>query len=76
MVDALHHISIALVDRIHTQILRLAIGFGLTAFVKPGDLGAGLVKVLANALVGGAMSQDIQLYHGDAWQPGILRLSN
>ena len=55
MVDTLHPIQIALVDRIDAQIPRLAIGLGLPAFAEAGNRGTGLVKVLTNTLVRGAM---------------------
>ena len=55
MVNPLHPIEIALVDRIHAQIPRLTIGLGLTTFTKAGNRGAGLREVLTNTLVRGAM---------------------
>ena len=74
MGDTLHPIQIALVDRIDAQIPRLAIGLGLPAFAEAGDRETGLVNVLANMSVTGAMPEDIQITHGDASQPMGLGL--
>ncbi|PJA77836.1 MAG: hypothetical protein CO149_07335 [Nitrospirae bacterium CG_4_9_14_3_um_filter_51_5] len=54
-VNALHPLEVALVDRIHAQIPRLAIGLGLPAFAETADRGTGLVTVLANMSVPGAV---------------------
>jgi hypothetical protein len=48
-------------DRIHAQIPGTAIGLGLSAFTEARDRGAGLLEVLADASVTGAVSEDIRV---------------
>jgi len=63
------------VDGIDAQIPWVAIGLGLPTFAETGDRRTGLLEVLANASVPGAVSEDIHRAHRDVRQSNILRLS-
>ena len=73
MIEPLTPVLIALVDGVHPDIARLAVGLRLASLTDGSGAGSGFFKLATRPLISTGMSQVVQVRYGDTGQALIGR---